>query len=378
MANRTKVFSAAIAALVMAGAIAFMYGKNVGNTASAQSNEDAENTQASNGPPPAIVATAIVERRSLAPVSQMAGSVVSIRDSEIASATDGQIEWIANIGDEVKEGAIIARIDKSDALLQRDDSAAEVERLQSRADYLTRLHERFSALGEDSGESDAALDEMQSNRNEATQALARAKVTLRRANVNLTRTDVVAPFSGRIVTREIQIGEYATIGRSIARLVDTQNLEVTLRAPAALALDINAGTKISVSDGSNTFEAEVRAVVPVGDELSRLLEIRLALPETPWFIGSPVQVSLPTRKPVEATAVHRDALVLRSDGTSIFVVDSDNKAKRVHVELGASEGDFIEVIGEIQPGESVVVRGGERLRDGQAVEIASNPQSLTT
>ena len=74
-----------------------------------------------------------------------------------------------------------------------------------------------------------------------------------------------------------------------------------------------------------------------------------------------------------ATAVPRDALVLRADRVSIYKIAENNVAKRVDVELGAAEGDYIEVIGEIAPGDDVVIRGGERLRDGQLVTLATTP-----
>ena len=365
--NRKLVLaSAAGAILVAAGAVAFMAGSNAGTTADA-----AQAAQAPQGPPPAAVAVATAERRSLAPRSEAPGSVVSTRDSLVSAATSGKIEWVAEIGAEVEEGDVIARIEAADATFARDDSAAEVRRLQARADYLESLYKRFVGLGEDAGESEATLDEMRSNRDEAMQALTQARVALRRAQTNLDRTEVVAPFAGRIVSQETQVGEYATPGTELIRLVDTRRLEVTARAPAHLARNIASGDMIRVSSGAEVLDAEVRAIVPVGDALSRMLELRLELPETAWYIGSAVRVSLPASEARSVTAVPRDALVLRAERISVFVIGEDNMAKRIDVELGTAEGDFIEVIGDIQPGDDVVIRGGERLRDGQSVTIST-------
>lgn len=372
MAKRTKFLLSALTGLVIAGSAAFFYGKSSADKAVAQTEEP----ETQNGPPPAIVAVSNVETRMLAPLSQAPGSVVSTRDSLVAASTNGKIEWVANVGAEVKTGDVIARIEKADAIFQRDDSRAQMLRLRARADYLDRLLTRFTSLGDDSGESEAGIDEMRSNRDEARQALAQAEVSLERAETNLTRTDVVAPFDGRIVTQEIQVGEFATPGASIARLVDTKNLEVTARAPASLALNIKQGDLVEINNGPDKINASVRAVVPVGDALSRMLEIRFALPQSSWYIGSPVQVRLPTQTPKEALAVHRDALVLRSDGISVFFIGEDNIAKRVLVELGAADGDFIEIIGDIPVNAKVVIRGGERLRDGQSVKIADNSSAL--
>lgn len=364
MQRRMMIFGAGAAALLIAGASAFFYGESVG----AAGGEEA---QAMEGPPPATVAVARIEARSIAPRAEAPGSVVSLRDSLVAAATAGKFTWVADVGAEVEEGEVIARIDPADALFTRDNNLAEVRRLRTRAAYLDSLYTRFSDLGEESGESEASLDEMRTNRDEADQSLAQAEVALRRAETELERTEVKAPFAGRVVSQESQIGEFASPGAGVVRLVDTGGLEVTARAPAALARNINPGDAITVSYGAESLEAELRAVVPVGDERSRMLELRLALPESGWYIGSAVRVLLPAAAERVVTAAPRDALVLRADRISVFIIDEDSIARRVTVELGDAEGDFIEIIGDVEPGQSVVIRGGERLRDGQPVAVTA-------
>lgn len=369
MKRKIKLAGAAATLLVAAGAASFFYGSNIGASADAA---DAEDTAKPSGPPPAPVAVAQAEQRLLAPHSDTPGSVIATHDSLVSAATSGKIEWVAEIGAEVAEGDIIARIDPADARLTRDDNAAAVRRLTARANYLDSFYKRFLSLGDDAGESAAALDEMRSNRDEAMEAVKQAQVAFDRAEINLERTDVKAPFDGRVVSREIQVGEFANPGAQLVRLVDTHRLEVSARAPANLVRNISSGDTIRIANGAETLNATVRAVVPVGDALSRMLELRLEVPETGWYIGSPVRVRLPARAAKTVTAVPRDALVLRADRISVFVINEDDTAQRVDVELGSAEGNYIEVIGDISPGDNVVIRGGERLRDGQSVTIATN------
>jgi RND family efflux transporter MFP subunit len=371
MKRKTQIASTAAALLIAAGAASFFYGSNVGASADTDT-ADAGDAAAPSGPPPAPVSVAAAERRLLAPHSDSPGSVVATYDSLVAAATSGKIEWVADVGAEVAEGDVIARIDPADARLTRDDNAAAVRRLTARADYLDSFYKRFLSLGEDAGESAASLDEMRSNRDEAMEAVKQAQVAHDRAEIVLARTDVKAPFDGRIVSRQIQIGEFANPGTQLVRLVDTRRLEVSARAPANLVRNISAGDTIQIANGAETASATVRAIVPVGDALSRMLELRLEIPETGWYIGSAVRVRLPAKVAKTVTAVPRDALVLRADRISVFVISEDKTARRVDVELGTAEGDFIEVIGDIDAGDDVVIRGGERLRDGQTVTIATN------
>ena len=67
--------------------------------------------------------------------------------------------------------------------------------------------------------------------------------------------------------------------------------------------------------------------------------------------------------------VNRDALVLRAEGQSIFVVAEDNTARQVQIRIGVGQGEDVEVIGDVQPGDQVIIRGNERLQPGQEVSI---------
>ena len=116
---------------------------------------------------------------------------------------------------------------------------------------------------------------------------------------------------------------------------------------------------------------KVRTVVPVGDDRSRLYELRLTLEGEGWSAGQSVRISVPTALPQRLVSVPRDALVLRRDNTAVFRVREDNTVEKVIVTTGIAQGDWIAVDGPIQPGDRIVIRGGERLRDGKAVSVSA-------
>ena len=88
------------------------------------------------------------------------------------------------------------------------------------------------------------------------------------------------------------------------------------------------------------------------------------------ILQQPVIVSLPKAKGNLTTMVPRDALVLRETETFVVTVDQDHTAHKVAVLVGRGEGDWISVTGEVIAGDRVVVRGGERLKDGQKVRFS--------
>lgn len=334
-----------------------------------QPKADAAEAAAPQAPPPAPVKVATAVFTELAPHAGAPGSVVSMSDSEVSAATPGTISWAADVGAEVAKGEAIARIDPADAIASRDEARADVGRLAARAEQLSKLVERYQGLGGDGGESEATIDELRANRDAARHELDRARVSLRRAETALERTEVKAPFAGRVVARRIDAGEYVNPGTPLVRLVNTQDLEVTARAADGLLANVAPGDLIVVRNGEQSIDAAVRAIVPVGDDQNRTLEVRLDLPETDWRVGAAVEVRLPRTAKRRVVAVHRDALILRAERVSVFVVGADDVAKQVDVELGAADGDLIEVTGGVKAGDRIVIRGGERLRDGQKVIV---------
>ncbi|MEM1397020.1 MAG: efflux RND transporter periplasmic adaptor subunit [Pseudomonadota bacterium] len=331
-----------------------------------------ETTEQNEEERPAVVFIATTEESLIAPTAEVPGTTVSISDSLIAAATAGQVTWVADVGTQLEEGDVIARLDPSDALLNLDDARADVGRLEARADYLQKLGARYDGLGEDSGESEAAMDAVRADYGEAEGALKRGRVAAKRAALALERTEIRAPFSGNVASREVEIGEFAGVGTPIARFVDTDRLEVSARASATVLSSVETNDDVAIRYGDQTITGTVRAVVPVGDDTTRTLEVRIGMAsQVDWPIGAPVRVHLPATAPRQAVAAPRDSIILRNDGAAIFKVTEDNSAIRIPVELGAGDGDLIEIMGDVAAGERVVVRGGERLRDGQKVEVRS-------
>ncbi|MBT8114098.1 MAG: efflux RND transporter periplasmic adaptor subunit [Arenicella sp.] len=325
-------------------------------------------SQAPSGPPPTPVRVAQAVSMTMAPHTLLPGTVVSLRDSVIASETSGKIISIANVGDIIEEGGVIARIDPRDAQQMVDQRRAELQRLKSQLTYHSNYYDRVSASDDTLGVPEIVVAEKLSNREVAKADVASAKVALESAERDLKRTFITAPFAGRVVSQSIQTGEYAQTGAPIARLVDIENLEVSAQVPASLVQPISPGTLLQIRGMGKTLQAPMRALVPVGDSVSRTMELRVELKDSGLLVGSPVRVSLPSAQPKDVVAIPRDALILRTDKQYVFVVDDEGRAHQRSVELGYAQKDMIEVLGDVAPLARVVVRGGERLRDGQAVK----------
>jgi RND family efflux transporter MFP subunit len=316
-----------------------------------------------------VVVAAPAKLEHIAPEVALAGSVVSQNDAQLASEVEGSVAWVANVGDVVNAGDVVARIDPRVAALQYQSDKANADKLAAQLRYDSAQAVRMENLFAQNAIAKATRDQAISARDADIGALAQAKATAGKSQYDLVHDEIRAPFPGRVVARLINPGEYATAGKPIVRLVDIGTLEISAQSPIQYSPYLQPGMAVKAIVEDKTVIGRVRAIVPVGDQLSRTIEVRLTLAPGAAFVGDSAKVMAPSGAPRNSVTVPRDALLLREDGTYLFKLDKNNTALRVAVETGSEDGDLIEVTGPIAAGERVVIRGGEHLEVGQKVRV---------
>lgn len=334
--------------------------------------------QQTGGPPPAAVRVAHAEMRDMARLIESPAGVFSRNDARIASEASGRVVEVAEAGDWVEAGEPVARLDDRMARLALEEARSRLARTSENAAYQEGELERWTQLVENGTAPTNRLREVQLARNLAVQEDTEARRAVDRARLDLDRTQVLAPFSGRVTERLIEVGEYANPGSQIVRLVDTDHIEARAQVPVSVAPYLREGQTIRVSDGSAAVEAPIRALIPVGDATTRTFEVRIDLTESPWIVGSAVRAAFPTEEPARVVAVPQDALVLRNEGSFVWAVSEEGVARRVLVRPGAQDGDWVGVEGEIEAGERVVIRGAESLREGQPLNILDDTDNTAS
>lgn len=324
-------------------------------------------------PPPAAVSVAPAVRVELAPRRWSPGSVISRQDARVASAQEGRVVEVAEVGQHVRTGEALAILDDTALRLREREGEAELGRIQAQLDLATRQEQRYAQLAAQQNIARAQYEQLRADRDTLVQERARAQALLAQTRHQRTQMVVRAPFAGVVVERQVQLGEYVATGAAVARLVDTAAQEVRVRAPVDLARHLAVGTSVVVRAGGAERAHPVSALVPVGDEASRQLELRIALDANELPVGGAVEVGMPSaaRRPV--IAVPRDAVVLRREGDFVLRVGREGKAERLPVETGAEVGELVEVAGDVRPGDRLIVRGGERVEPGQSVVIQALP-----
>ncbi|NCF50907.1 efflux RND transporter periplasmic adaptor subunit [Gammaproteobacteria bacterium] len=319
-------------------------------------------------PPPKVVVADVVSRQ-LAPSVDVPGTVVSRFDARLASELSAKLEWIAEVGTVVKKGDTLARLDAFTFGLYEMEAQSRVEREQARVQFLRSEKARLDRLAENNLSAKSQLDQTISDLAvaEADEAIARAQ--LGQAKVAVHVTQVRAPFDGIVTERLRSIGERLNVADEVIRLVDPNSLEVVARAPLNTVHFIQEADMLKLHNDFRQDQASVRTIVPFGNPQSHMFEVRLDVDPDKWTVGESVRLSMPTANVREVLAVPRDALVLRREGASVFRVSADMSVEQVNVITGLGDSSHIEVMGQLSPGDTVVIRGAERLETGMTVSI---------
>ncbi len=330
------------------------------------------------GPVLAASASALVEvdrayTKSMTPTVELPGTVISTRDAEISAEVAARILWIAPVGAEVKQGESLATLDSELMALDMRRDEARIAQLRADIAVRERQRSRLASLASTNNMAASELDQVEGGIEMLRQDLAMAIVARERTALRLERAKVPAPFDGVVVSRSMSEGELTSIGSNLLRLVDTQALEIAVPAPLRVAQFNRSGTRVSIVSAGGDSVEYVRSLIPVADDQSRMMELRIAIENRDWMIGEAVSVKLPEANPSLNLTVPRDAIVLRDREQYIYTIDDNNQAKKVVVETTGGHGSRVSVrpiSGELVDGAKVVVRGAESLRDGQDVRIA--------
>ena len=332
-----------------------------------------------------------VDRVIKAPLSQtmpVLGRFVARQYGVVAALARGPVgEVLAEVGDRVIKGQVIAKLAPDRIQANRDLVAAELAEKEAgimAAKAQLRLAEgeykRLERLRKSAAFSKARLgdkrNEVQKYKGELAEteaAVNRARANLRLADIDLRNAEIRAPYNAVIAQRHVVAGNYVNVGDKIVTLINDEDLEIEAEVPADRLHGVTAGRVVQVRlDDGSVHKAVIRAVVPTESTRTRTRPVRFVpqingtAPKTGLAADQSVIVDVPIAEQSDVTTVHKDAIVARGGRNFVFVVE-DGKAEKRFVRLGRAAGERFEVLDGLRSGEIVAVKGNERLRPGQRV-----------
>jgi len=336
---------------------------------------------------PALVVVDQVVREPLQQTQPIQGRFVARQSGPVAARTRGTVTEVHTfVGERVKKGDPIVTIDTERLAAEVERRRAEIEHRQAQVegaearfqqanqelDRLKRLRESAAFSRARYDDQVSAVISAKSEIAEYQAMLRTARAELALAEIDLAHATVRAPFSGVVTQRHTQAGAYLRDGDPVVNLIDDLSLEIEADVPASRIGGLKFGVPVTVlMEGQPELTAEVRAVIPQENTLSRTRAVRFMPDFDPTQVGAAGEAAVTVRIPVDAPrdvlTVHKDA-VLQQGGTAVYVVE-EGEAVRKPVFLGDSAGSRFIVKEGLEAGMLAVVRGNERLRPGQPVRF---------
>jgi HlyD family secretion protein len=343
---------------------------------------------------PSPVLVNLASRTDLYPQELVSGHLQPVRRAWLRFEVDGRVaERRAEAGQSVTVGDVLLALDDQDyqdVLIQAQAEWQQAEQDLQRDRSLLKLAERsrklqeeevsrLNSLGERSlasktrlGDAKALLAQrlseearLRASVNTGPQRLAAGKAAMDRAQRNLDRTTLKAPFAGRVNQVQLQVGDYASRNQQALELISDQlDFYAQVRGPVARALTL--GQRVALRVGDRPYTASVAAVQPDPDPSTFTHAIRLRMPESETRSGALAVVQLPLQPLRNALVVPSTAILLEEGSAFVFRVEGEY-LQRVAVQLGRRVDQQQVIVSGIDAGEQVVVRDVAALADGQVV-----------
>ena len=398
MASRrftTRFRRFAIAALVLL--VVLLLGSGVYFRLSGKSEADAAETTAVGGPVPDAAAAAFaadiaipvqgvkVVRDTLVISVGAAAEAASWRQTIITAQVAGRVSGIG-----VRENAAVAA---GQPLLQIDPAEYQLALDEARAQLLTAegTYQETMILNEE-------IDDPQVREDRAVFARARsgldaAQVAVERAQLNLERTRIAAPFAGRVASLKVVPGQWVTAGTELMTVLDLDPIKVEVQVLEGEVGLLAAGRSASVTFAAfpgETFSGRIETINPLV-EAGRTARVTVIVPNPAGRIlpGMYARVALQARSYPDRVLVPRSAVLERDRtrpgrGAMVFVYEGDDrggKAKWRYVTTGLANDSVVEILTQgietdsVRPGETVLVDGHYSLVHDAPVRLVDDVQA---
>lgn len=304
--------------------------------------------------------TAPVQYREVAQTYSAEGVVEAVKQATVAAQISGRVvEVNFDVGDRVKKGQVIVRIDPAEVNQAYAASQAQIAQAESTLRNAKAQFERTQRLVEQKFMSAAAMDKAQADYQAAKAQLAVAEAGRGQAAATRSYATVVAPYSGVVSARHVELGEMATPGKPLMTGFDPGELRVTASLPQQQLDAVRRLASASVEFPALNMRAQASkvSILPVADAQTHTTQVRLDLPPgleglyPGMFARAHFAVGRVKKLLIPAAAVAR-----RSEVAGAYVVSDNGAISYRQLRLGEeAEAGEVEVLAGVLPGEKVAL-----------------------
>jgi len=324
------------------------------------------------------VKLAVVKNSDTPQALKLPGTLLGFSQSPIAARASGYVKkWYTDIGSVVKKGEVLAEIDTPEL----DQLLAQLFATQQQASESMQLAklslERWEALRKKDVVSQQEYEEKKSLYSQATANYNAASANAERTRQLTVFKKVIAPYSGVITKRFIDIGDLIDgTTKPLFLIAKTDPLRVYINVPQSYTpwIKVGQGADITLDEQKGrVFIGEVTKLASAIDPISRTMQVEVSLgnKEKQLLPGAFVQVNL--KLPASnAINIPSNTLLIRKEGIQVAIVDEQNKVSLQKIKLGRDYGVSSDVIDGLKGGERLVLNPSDSLSDGDIVTIVAD------
>jgi RND family efflux transporter MFP subunit len=312
------------------------------------------------------VEVAVVTRRAISSYIETNGALEAVNEVDIVARTSGPIvQLTVEEGDLVRAGQTLARLDDREARARLEISRVTLNETSLAYDRAQNLQRESLISPEEYERAKAAYES--------------AKAQVEQDEIQLDYTQIQAPFEGLIITRYVKFADQVAVNEPLFRISDFDPLWLPIQVPERELSRLRVGQRAYLTVEpwpGERFDARVLRISPVVDAATGTIKVTLETrPQGKLRPGMFARVFVETAKKDDALVIPKAALSLESIGDTVYVVDGDVASRR-EIELGFSEGEFIEALSGVEEGERVVVVGQDGLSDGTPIQVLEKGETL--
>ena len=300
------------------------------------------------------------------------GPLGAKRDQPVGIAGSGGrvISVLVDAGSWVHAGQVLAVVDRSVQAQQAAQLAAQVEAARANAALAQSNYDRAIALQGRGFVSKAEIDSKKASRDAAFAQVRVAQAQLAATRAEIGRLNVVAPTSGLVLSRTVEVGQIVSPGSgALFRLAEAGQMEMRAQLSQQDLTYIHAGMPAQVTPVGSTrsFTGNVWQVAPVIDPQSRLGDVRIAVPYDPSMRPGGFAEAKITSGTTTAPLLPQSAVLSDDAGNYVYIINGKNEVERRNIQIGTVNDNGVTIASGISGNERVVLSAGPFLNPGQKV-----------
>ncbi|WP_166383446.1 efflux RND transporter periplasmic adaptor subunit [Polaribacter sp. 11A2H] len=326
---------------------------------------------------PAIkITVSKVAVNSNSPFLSVSGKIQASNSADLSTRMMGYVKKVhVNVGDKVKKGQLLISINNADLQAKKGQVNAGITQAKTAFNNAEKNYNRFKNLFESKSVTQKEMDDMTANYEMAKAGLESANQMKNEINAQFAYSNITAPFSGVVTSKNIESGDMASPGMPLISIETPKEFEVIAMVPETEISQIKKGITVNVLVKSmdKTLTGKVTEVSTSAKNTGGqyLVKINLDKTDVPVLSGMFATVQFPVERKVksELVLIPNEAIVTNGQLSGVYTVSESNTAMLRWLRLGRTYGNSVAVLSGLNADESYIVSAEGKLFNGAKVSV---------